>query len=116
MLCAPEHVRLATNEELGEMFTLRATQADLARLLAADQEDEEVFVGKQAAEDDDPGLAKDMFVDEDEGDAPIELIAHEEDADDERDDHLAPGWLPTSTSTGPSTPAWSSSTTPPQRT
>ena len=88
LLCAPEHVRLATNEELGEMFTLRAAQADLERLLMADQEDEELFVDNrpgrdgQAPGEDDPGPAEDMFVDEDEGDAPIELI--EEDADDER--------------------------------
>ena len=94
LLCAPEHVRLATNEELGEMFTLRASQADLERLLNADQEDEEVFVDNrpghagQGDGGDDPGFAEDMFVDEDEGDAPIELI--EEDADDEADDHPVP--------------------------
>ena len=90
LLCAPEHVRLATNEELGEMFTLRAAQADLERLLMADQEDEELFVDNRPGRDgqvpgeDDPGPAEDMFVDEDEGDAPIELI--EEDADDERNE------------------------------
>ena len=103
LLCAPEHVRLATNEELGEMFTLRASQVDLERLLNADQEDEEVFVdnrphrGGQVDKDDGPDFAEDMFVDEDEGDAPIELV--EEDADDEADDHLAlddgePGYRP----------------------
>ena len=94
LLCAPERVRLATNEELGEMFTLRAAQADLERLLTADQDDEDVFVDNrpgrdgQDPEEDEPAPGEDMFVDEDEGDAPIELI--EEDADDERDGNLAP--------------------------
>ena len=43
ILCAPEHVRLATSEELGEAFSLRAARDDLDRLLHADQEDENIF-------------------------------------------------------------------------
>ncbi|CAE7487299.1 RE1 [Symbiodinium sp. CCMP2592] len=42
-LCAPEHVRSATGEELGTIFTLRAARDDLDKLLEADQDDEEVY-------------------------------------------------------------------------
>ena len=43
LLCAPEHLRLATGEELGEMFAIRAAREYLDKLLNADQEDEGVY-------------------------------------------------------------------------
>ena len=43
VLCAPEHVRLATAEELGQAFSLRAARDDLDRLLNADNDEEEMF-------------------------------------------------------------------------
>ena len=43
VLCAPEHLRLATGEELGEAFSLRAAREDLERLLQADDEADEAF-------------------------------------------------------------------------
>ena len=45
-LIAPEHIRLATGEELGQAFSLRATKDDLYRLIEADFDDEEMFVGE----------------------------------------------------------------------
>ena len=44
LLCAPEHVRLATNQELGNMFALRACKEDLDRLLNADFDDKDTYV------------------------------------------------------------------------
>ena len=43
LLCAPEHLRLATGEELGEMFAIRAAREDLDRLLNADQKNEGIY-------------------------------------------------------------------------
>ncbi|OLQ05449.1 Copia protein [Symbiodinium microadriaticum] len=42
-LCAPEHVRQASPEELGGLFALRATQEDLQRLIERDHDDEDIF-------------------------------------------------------------------------
>ena len=42
-LCAPEHVRPASPEELGGLFALRATQEDLQRLIERDHDDVAVF-------------------------------------------------------------------------
>ena len=43
LLCAPEHVRLATNQELGHMFALRASKDDLDKLLNADYDDKATY-------------------------------------------------------------------------
>ena len=43
VLCAPEHVRLATAEELGQAFSMRVAQEDLDRLLNADSDEPGVF-------------------------------------------------------------------------
>ncbi|CAE7037715.1 GIP [Symbiodinium sp. CCMP2592] len=43
VLCAPEHIRLATAEELGQAFTMRAAREDLERLLAKEIDDDEAF-------------------------------------------------------------------------
>ena len=43
VMVAPEHIRAATPEELGEVFNLRATKADLDRLLERDYEDDDAF-------------------------------------------------------------------------
>ena len=42
-LVAPEHLRLASSEELGAAFALRSTQADLEKLLEQDFGDEEIY-------------------------------------------------------------------------
>ena len=42
-LCAPEHVRQASPEELGGLFALRATHEDLQRLIERDHDDEDIF-------------------------------------------------------------------------
>ncbi|CAE7328612.1 RE1 [Symbiodinium sp. CCMP2592] len=42
-LVAPEHIRKATGEELGDLFTLRTTQDDLHRLLDEEPSDPQVF-------------------------------------------------------------------------
>ncbi|CAE7643318.1 EIF4E2 [Symbiodinium sp. CCMP2456] len=43
-LCAPEHVRPASPEELGGLFAMRATQADLQKLIENDHDDEDTYV------------------------------------------------------------------------
>ncbi|CAE7356680.1 GIP [Symbiodinium sp. CCMP2592] len=40
ILCSPEHIRLATPEELGQAFSLRAARDDLDRLLNLDDEEQ----------------------------------------------------------------------------
>ncbi|CAE7769429.1 RE1 [Symbiodinium sp. CCMP2592] len=40
ILCSPEHIRLATPEELGQAFSLRAARDDLDRLLNLDEEEQ----------------------------------------------------------------------------
>ncbi|CAE7551345.1 GIP, partial [Symbiodinium necroappetens] len=47
VLCSPEHLRLATPEELGQAFSLRAAREDLDRLLNA-EDDEEIFEDENA--------------------------------------------------------------------
>ncbi|CAE7709388.1 FTSH1, partial [Symbiodinium sp. KB8] len=42
-LVAPEHLRMASSEELGAAFALRSTQADLEKLLEQDFGDEEIY-------------------------------------------------------------------------
>ncbi|CAE7221929.1 GIP [Symbiodinium sp. CCMP2592] len=42
-LVAPEHLRLASSEELGAAFTLRSTKEDLEKLLEQDFGDEELY-------------------------------------------------------------------------
>ncbi|CAE7948536.1 RE1 [Symbiodinium sp. KB8] len=79
VLCAPEHLRLATPEELGQAFCLRAAREDLDKLLNAEDE-EEVF----DEEEPDAGGIGDMIVDEDEADedhAMAELAHGEPEAD-----------------------------------
>ena len=49
VLCAEEHVRLATPEELGHAFSLRVAREDLEKLLGADPEDEETYEPEEAA-------------------------------------------------------------------
>ena len=55
-LVAPEHTRLASGEELGEAFSLRATQDDLHRLLAHDFGDEELYDQGDVEMEPDPAL------------------------------------------------------------
>ncbi|OLP97775.1 Copia protein [Symbiodinium microadriaticum] len=49
VLCAEEHVRLATPEELGHAFSLRVAREDLEKLLGADPEDEETYEPEEGA-------------------------------------------------------------------
>ena len=49
-LVAPEHVRRATSEEIGESFTLKSTQEDLEKLLEMNP-DEVMFDGEDCEED-----------------------------------------------------------------
>ncbi|CAE7777314.1 RE2, partial [Symbiodinium necroappetens] len=51
-LCAPEHVRQASPEELGGLFALRATREDLQRLIERDHDDEDIFEEGDADEAD----------------------------------------------------------------
>ena len=44
-LIAPEHIRIASGEELGAAFTMRATSEDLEKLLEQPFVEEEVFAG-----------------------------------------------------------------------
>ena len=46
-LCAGEHLRLATGEELGEAFTIRSTRDDLLRLVEGDPDDLGHFIGER---------------------------------------------------------------------
>ena len=55
-LVAPEHTRLASGEELGEAFALRATQEDLHRLLEQDFGDEEIYDTGDIEMEADPAL------------------------------------------------------------
>eukprot|EP00439_Symbiodinium_sp_Y106_P045755 s2167_g5.t2 len=48
LLCAPEHVRVATNQELGHMFSLRASREDLDKLLNADYDDKHIYEEEEA--------------------------------------------------------------------
>ncbi|CAE7585010.1 GIP [Symbiodinium sp. CCMP2592] len=45
-LVAPEHLRLASGEELGAAFAMRATQEDLQKLLEQDFADEDMYEGE----------------------------------------------------------------------
>ncbi|CAE7671098.1 GIP, partial [Symbiodinium necroappetens] len=63
VLCAPEHLRLATPEELGQAFCLRAAREDLDKLLNAEDEEEVFDEGEP-----DAGGIGDMVLDEDEAD------------------------------------------------
>ena len=56
-LCAAEHIRLATGEELGEAFTLRSTRDDLMRLVEGDPDDPGHYIGQhlEGKSGDDPG-------------------------------------------------------------
>ncbi|CAE7496514.1 GIP [Symbiodinium sp. CCMP2592] len=62
VLCAEEHVRLATPEELGQAFSLRVAREDLERLLGGDPEDEEMYGDDEgdAAEDGGADLPSDL--------------------------------------------------------
>ncbi|CAE7821075.1 KdelR [Symbiodinium sp. CCMP2456] len=62
VLCAEEHVRLATPEELGHAFSLRVAREDLEKLLGADPEDEEIY---DLREDADEEALPDMDLDDD---------------------------------------------------
>ena len=46
-LCAPEHVRGASPEELGGLFALRATREDLQRLIERGHDDEDAFIEEE---------------------------------------------------------------------
>ena len=59
MLCAEEHVRLATPEELGQAFSMRVAREDLEKLLGGDPEDEEVY-GDDEGGDAEPELFDDL--------------------------------------------------------
>ncbi|CAE7225449.1 RE2 [Symbiodinium sp. CCMP2592] len=52
-LIAPEHIRIATGEEIGAAFTLRATKEDLEKLLEVPFADEEIFAGDDGDQGDD---------------------------------------------------------------
>ena len=52
LLCAPEHVRLATGEELGQAFNLQIAQQDLDKLLNADSEIDEMFASEEDGDKD----------------------------------------------------------------
>ena len=62
-LIAPEHIRIATGEELGATFSDRATQEDLEKLLQQPFADEEIFAGD----------------DQDDGEGDLELPPGDED-------------------------------------
>ena len=51
-LVAPEHVRKATSEEVGDLFTLRATQDDLQRLLDQEPGDPQAYDYPENAHED----------------------------------------------------------------
>ena len=77
-LCAPEHLRLASPEELGGLFTLKATKDDLNRLLEKDPDDEATFIGEEepgeedaVGADDVPDISE-LFGDDDE-EMPLDL-------------------------------------------
>ena len=56
-MIAPEHIRIATGEELGAAFTMRATREDLEKLLEQSFSDEEIFAGDDGDDGDgDPEL------------------------------------------------------------
>ncbi|CAE7216452.1 RE2 [Symbiodinium sp. CCMP2456] len=55
-LVAPEHLRLASAEELGAAFALRSTQDDLERLLQQDFAEEDVFGNEDMRAEADPEL------------------------------------------------------------
>ncbi|OLQ15724.1 Copia protein [Symbiodinium microadriaticum] len=78
VLCAPEHVRLATAEELGQAFSLRAARDDLDRLLNADNDDEEVFPADEMI-DGGEGEAGDADEDAIMADLDEMVLDHEED-------------------------------------
>ena len=49
-LTAPEHLRVASGEELGAAFSLRATQEDLEKILETDFNDETIYVDDLGAD------------------------------------------------------------------
>ncbi|CAE7640576.1 RE2, partial [Symbiodinium sp. KB8] len=69
-LCAPEHLRRASAEEVGGLFSLEATRKDLERLVQADFDDPELFQRADEEKEDEPG----------------DGLPHEEDGDDDLGD------------------------------
>ena len=63
-LCAPEHVRAASPEELGGLFALRATREDLERLIERDHDDEDVYEPDDAIDEDLDEILADLSMDE----------------------------------------------------
>ena len=84
-LCAPEHVRQASPEELGGLFALRATREDLQRLIERDHDDEDIFEdgdvdeadiempNEVADENELQAILDDLSMDEGHGDESLEL-------------------------------------------
>ena len=84
-LCAPEHVRQASPEELGGLFALRATREDLQRLIERDHDEEDIFeegdvdeadieMPTEIADDSElQAIIDDLSVDEEPGEESLEL-------------------------------------------
>ena len=68
-LVAPEHIRRATNEEVGSAFVLRATKDDLEKLIEYDENDPDMFNG----EDEHPLEEGEQQQDDEEGEEDITL-------------------------------------------
>ncbi|CAE7214247.1 GIP [Symbiodinium natans] len=68
LLCAPEHLRVATGEELGEAFSLRTAREELEKLLEGDYDDPENFAPDDTDEDVGPLLDEMEWTGEDHGD------------------------------------------------
>ena len=86
-LCAPEHLRLASPEELGELFTMEAAKDDLNRLLERSPDDEETY------QDEDNGEQDGADQDNDDIGALFEPYEQEDDdANVDPDEEMAPSF------------------------
>ena len=71
-LCAEEHMRPSTAEEVGDAFTSKVARADLEKLLFSDPHDPNSYVGEDEEDCEEPGDNEDTYrgwdivVDEDE--------------------------------------------------
>ena len=80
-LCAVEHLRRASPEELGDAFALRVTRDDLERLLEADFDDPETY----EPDDGEMENADEAFEDDNNDDEPMEEIPEMPSGDAEGD-------------------------------
>ncbi|CAE7372042.1 unnamed protein product, partial [Symbiodinium necroappetens] len=90
-LCAEEHMRPSTAEEVGDAFTSRVARADLEKLLFSDPHDPNSYAGNEEEDYEEPGDDENLYrgwdivVDEDEH---MESVEHQQQTTEVPDEEL----------------------------